>query len=198
MKKLLFDLFPLILFFVAYRYADIYAATAVAMIASVGQLAWLKVRRKMIEGMHWVNLVIILGFGGATLWLQSEVFIMWKPTALYWLFAAALMFGLVFLKRNFLKPFLNAAGKLDLPEPVWTRLAWAWASFFTFMGVTNLVVAFSGWFTEEQWVSFKVFGLVAFMVAFVIGQSIYLARYLQAEDTPDAPDPNPTTPTSKP
>src|SRR5690606_13746526 len=80
LKELLFDLFPLVLFFIAYRFADIYAATAVAMVASVGQIAWLRLAQRKIEVMHWVNLSIIVVFGGATLLLQDDAFIKWKPT----------------------------------------------------------------------------------------------------------------------
>lgn len=184
MKKLLFDLFPLLLFFVAYRFADIYTATAVAMVASVGQLVWLRLRRMRIEGLHWINLVVILVFGGATLWLQSEVFIMWKPTVLYWLFASVLATGLLVFRRNWLQSIMNATGQLALPQPVWTRLAWAWIVFFVVMGAINLTVAFSGWFTEAQWVSFKVFGLFLLMIVFVIGQSLYLARHLEPTEPP--------------
>jgi len=178
LKKLLFDLFPLILFFVAYRVADIYTATAVAMAASVGQWIWLKARGKAIELMHWINLVIILGFGGATLWLRSEVFIMWKPTVLYWLFGSAIAVGLLVFRRNLVQQLMNATGQLELPDAVWQRMAWMWSAFFIIMGCLNLVVAFSGWFSESQWVSFKVFGTTILFVAFVVGVSLYMSRYL--------------------
>ena len=178
MKKLLFDLFPLILFFVAYRIADIYTATAVAMAASVGQWIWLKVRGKAIELMHWINLIIILGFGGATLWLRSEVFIMWKPTVLYWLFGGAIAVGLLVFRRNLVRQLMSATGQIELPDAVWQRMAWMWSAFFIVMGGLNLVVAFSGWFTESQWVSFKVFGTTILFVAFVIGVSMYMSRHL--------------------
>lgn len=185
MKKLLFDLFPLLLFFVAYRYADIYTATGVAMVAGVAQIAWLRLRGRAIEAMHWVNLTIIVVFGGATLLLHDDTFIKWKPTVLYWLFAGVLMVGLVGFKRNLLR---NMLGKqVKLPEPVWTRMAISWAGFFTFAGALNLWVAFSGRFTESQWVNFKVFGLFGLLLAFVVLQSIYLSRHMQ-DDTPTGAD----------
>lgn len=180
MKKLLFDLFPLLLFFVAYRYADIYAATAVAMVASVGQIAWLRLRRRAIEVMHWVNLTIIIVFGGATLLLQDDAFIKWKPTVLYWLFAGVLLGALAFFRRNVLRSLMGS--QIELPEPVWTRLAIAWASFFLIAGALNLFVAFSGYFTESQWVTFKVFGLFGLLVLFIIGQSVYLSHHIQTRD----------------
>ena len=145
MKKFLFDLFPLILFFVAYRFADIYTATAVAIVASVLQIVWLKVTRKTIETTHWINLTVIVVFGGATLWLQSDVFIKWKPTVLYWLFAAILIGTRVFTGRNLLKHLMGK--QIRLAEPVWNRLNTVWAAFFVVSGAANVFVAFSGHFT---------------------------------------------------
>src|SRR5690606_11602146 len=140
-KKFLFDLFPLILFFVAYRYADIYVATGAAMAAGVAQIAWLRVRRKTIETMHWVNLGVILVFGGATLLLHDEAFIKWKPTVLYWLFGGALLGARLLAGRNLIRRLLQ--GQITLSEAVWDRLNASWAAFFLAAGALNLYVAFS-------------------------------------------------------
>jgi intracellular septation protein len=181
MKKFLFDLFPLILFFVAYRFADIYIATSVAIAASILQLVWLKARGKAIELTHWINLTVIVVFGGATLYLHSDVFIKWKPTVLYWLFGGALLVGRLF-GRNLIKRMLGA--QIALPEAIWNRLNFTWASFFLAAGALNLYVAFSGHYTESQWVNFKVFGLMGLMLVFVIAQSVWLGRHMQAPETP--------------
>ena len=179
MKKFLFDLFPLILFFAAYKFADIYIATAVAIIASVLQIVWLKATRKAIETTHWINLTVIVLFGGATLWLQSDVFIKWKPTVLYWLFAAILLGARLFTGRNLLKHLMGT--KIHLTESVWNRLNTTWALFFVVAGAANVLVAFSGYFTESQWVNFKVFGLMGLMLLFVIGQSLWLSRHMRPD-----------------
>lgn len=183
MRKLLFDLFPLILFFVAYRFADIYAATAVAMAAGVGQIAWLKLAGRKIEVMHWVNLGIIMIFGGATLWLHNDAFIKWKPTILYWLFGLIIVLSHRLFGRNVLRSMLG--GQVRLPEPVWLRMSLSWAVFFLVAGGLNLFVAFSGFFTESQWVTFKVFGLFGLLLVFVVLQSIYLSRHMQEADNND-------------
>jgi intracellular septation protein len=182
MKKFLFDLFPLILFFVAYRFADIYTATSVAIAASVLQLIWLKVTKKPIEITHWVNLTVIVIFGGATLYLHSDVFIKWKPTVLYWLFGSGLLIGRWVFRRNMIKRMLGA--QIALPEIIWDRLNLTWAGFFVIAGALNLYVAFSGHFSESQWVSFKVFGLMGLTLAFVIVQSIWLGRHIQPPEPP--------------
>jgi len=174
--KLLFDLFPLVLFFAAYKFADIYVATGVAMAASVLQIVWLLVRRRKIEPMHWINLTIIVVFGGATLFLHDEVFIKWKPTVLYWLFAAVLGGGQWLFKRNFLRSMLGA--QIQLPDPVWSRLNLAWVTFFAAVGGLNLYVAYN-WPTET-WVSFKVFGIFGLLLVFVVLQSLYLGRHMKS------------------
>lgn len=182
--KLLFDLFPLVLFFVAYKFADIYVATGVAMAASVLQIVWLLTRRKKIEPMHWINLTIIVVFGGATLFLHDEVFIKWKPTVLYWLFAAVLAGGQLLLKRNFLRSMLG--GQIQLPDAIWQRLNLAWTLFFATVGGLNLYVAYN-WPTET-WVNFKVFGIFGLLLVFVILQSIYLGRHMKHPDDASAQD----------
>lgn len=183
MKKLLFDLFPLVLFFVAYRLADIYVATGVAMAAGVLQIAWLKGMRRRIEPMHWVNLAIIVVFGGATLFLQNDAFIKWKPTVLYWLFGGVIVGSQLIFKRNVLRSMMGS--QITLPEPAWTRMAWSWAGFFIVAGALNLFVAFSGWFTESEWVTFKVFGLFGLLLVFVVLQSIFLAKHMKDDTAND-------------
>lgn len=185
MKKFLFDLFPLILFFLAFRFYDIYTATAVAMAASVGQIVWIKLRGKAIEATHWINLTVIVVFGGATLALQNDAFIKWKPTVLYWLFAGILLSGRYLFKRNLLKRIMG--GQIALEESIWDKLNVSWASFFVLSGALNLYVAFSGQFTEAQWVNFKVFGLMGLMIAFVIVQSIWLGRHIKEDASTTLP-----------
>ncbi len=180
MKKFLFDLFPLLLFFIAYYFAGIYVATGASIAASIGQIAWLRLRGHRIEGMHWVNLVVIVVFGGATLILHNDAFIKWKPTVLYWLFGVTLLAGRWIFGRNLVQRMLGK--QIQLPEPIWDRLNLAWGAFFLLAGALNLYVAFSGQFTEAQWVSFKAFGLTVLMLAFVVLQSLWLGRYIQAPD----------------
>lgn len=184
MKKFLFDLFPLILFFVAYRLADIYVATAVAIAAAVLQILWIKLTRKPIETMHWVNFAVIVFFGGATLWLQNEAFIKWKPTVLYWLFGAVLLISKYLLDKNLMQKLLGT--KVSMPDLAWNKLNLSWALFFMVAGALNLFVAFSGLFTESQWVNFKVFGLMALLIVFVIAQSIWLGKHMQQDEGSEA------------
>lgn len=203
MKKFLFDLFPVIIFFIAYKLGDanaeatrhllqsvglpqptgvnekpgIYLATFVAIIASVAQIGWVKLRGHKVETMLWVSLGIILVFGGATLWLHDESFIKWKPTVLYWVFAGAI-FGAALFGRNLIRGLMDA--QMELPEVAWSRLNLSWGGFFAIMGVVNLWVAFN--YSTDDWVNFKLFGSMGLMLVFVIAQGMMLSRYMDKEE----------------
>ena len=172
--KFLFDLSPVILFFIAFKLAGIYVATGVAIAATFAQILWLWLRKKTIEPMLWVSLVIIVLFGGATLIFQNETFIKWKPSVLYWAFSLALAAAQLFAQRNLIQSMLGK--QLILPQKIWGQLLWAWCAFFFVMGVLNLWVAYH--FDTEQWVNFKLFGGTGLMFVFVIAQALYMGRYL--------------------
>lgn len=172
--KLLNDFLPLILFFVFYQLYDIYVATQVLMAAMVLQLGLIKLLGHRIERMHWVILGLVLVFGALTLGLRDPLFIMWKPTIVNWLFAAALLFSEWFLERGFLRRMLAAIG--DFPDPMIVRLNWAWVIFLVLEGVLNLYVAYN--FSESAWVNFKLFGLTALSLLFMLAQGLYIARFM--------------------
>lgn len=173
--KLLFDLFPVILFFVAFKLYDIFWATAVAIAATVVQIIWLWMRHRHVEKMMWVNLGIIVIFGGATLVLQDETFIKWKPTVLYWLMAVALFISVWFFKKNLIQSMLGK--QMELPATMWSKLNLSWVGFFLSMGLINLFVAFN--FSLDTWVTFKLFGATGIMLIFIILQVLWLGKYMK-------------------
>lgn len=172
--KFLFDLFPVILFFIAYKAADIYVATGVAIAATFCQIGWVWFRHRKVDKMLWVSLGLITFFGGATLLLRDPTFIKWKPTILYWLFAVVLLVSAVGMKQNLIRKMLEA--QMALPETLWTRLNLAWVGFFAAMGVLNLYVAFN--YSEADWVNFKLFGGTGLMFVFIIAQGLFLAKHV--------------------
>jgi intracellular septation protein len=145
--KFLADFFPVILFFVAYKFYGIYTATAVAIAASFVQVGygWLKKRR--VENMHLITLGILVVFGGLTILLQDRTFIMWKPTVINWLF------GIVFIASQFIgkKPLVERmmSGSITVPSDIWRKLNSAWGIFFIALGFLNLYVA-NNFFVVEQ------------------------------------------------
>ena len=172
--KLLFDVFPVILFFIAFKLYGIYVATAVAMGASVMQIGWLWLRRRKIDTMLWVSLGVITIFGGATLILENETFIKWKPTVLYWLFGAVLAVAALAFRKNLVRSMMQQ--QVSLPEEVWARLLMSWIGFFAVMGALNLYVAYN--FSTDAWVNFKLFGGIGLMLVFVVLQALLLARHV--------------------
>ena len=176
--KLLFDFFPIILFFIAYKAVGIYAATAVAIVASLAQVGYTRLRHGRVERMHMVSMVLILVLGGATLFLQDKMFIQWKPTAVNWAFAVAFLGSQFIGRRPLIARMLD--GNITLPEEVWRRLNVAWTLFFVAMGAANLYVVYH--FSTDFWVNFKLFGMMGLTLAFVMGQAFYLARHIETEE----------------
>lgn len=211
--KLLFDFFPIILFFVSYYQASFLidntfigslidpakpdyiaatmVATGVAIVASFIQVGYNWLHLHKVEKMHIFSLVLITILGGTTIILANPAFVQWKPTVLNWLFAA-IFFGSFFVGEKTL--IERAMGEqIKLPGAVWTRLNLAWIAFFIISGTANLYVAF--YYAAELdektrmdfWVSFKLFGLMGLTLIFVILQAIYLAQYLQDEEDGSGP-----------
>ena len=198
--KFLFDLFPIILFFIAYELGEkfpdaanslllalgvhlesatkpgVFLATLVAILATFLQLGWAWFKHRKIDTMLWVSLVLITVFGGLTLFLHDETFIKWKPTVLYWIFALALGLAPLLFERNLIRLMMEK--QLTLPDEVWAKLNLGWAGFFAFMGVANLYVALN--YSTDAWVNFKMFGSLGLMLVFVVGQTLYLSRHMEA------------------
>jgi len=173
--KFLFDIFPVVLFFIAFKVYDIYVATAVAIVATFVQIGWTWLRHRKIDNLLWVSLAVIVVFGGATLVLQDETFIKWKPTVLYWLFALVLAVAVLAFRKNLIRAMMET--QVTLPEFVWGRLLASWIVFFALMGVLNLVVAYN--FSTDAWVDFKLFGGIGLMLVFIVLQAFMLARHIE-------------------
>ena len=172
--KFLFDLFPVILFFAAYKLLGIYAATAVAIGATFLQIGWVWFRHRKVDNMLWVSLGVIVVFGGATLLLHDETFIKWKPTVLYWLFAATLLVAEFAFNKNVIRAMMDQ--QITLPGPIWRKMLLSWAAFFAVMGVLNLYVAFN--YSTDTWVNFKLFGGTGLMLVFIVLQALLLAKHM--------------------
>jgi intracellular septation protein len=205
--KLLFDFLPIILFFVAFKAAEsnkdaaatlatehfgflvsggvvgaseapVLLATVVVIVASLAQVAWLKLRRRKVDTMLWVSLVLVVVLGGLTIWFHSETFIKWKPSVLYWAMGLAFWLGPLLFGKNLLRLLLGQ--QLQLPARIWHRLNFAWIAFFATMGLINLWVAYT--FSTDTWVNFKLFGSLGLTLVFTVAQGLVLSRYLKEDD----------------
>ncbi len=198
--KFLFDLFPVILFFAAFKLsgqnpeaaaellasllgfvvadikqAPILIATVVVILATIGQIAWVAFRHGKVDKMLWFSLALVVVFGGMTLVFQDENFIKWKPTILYWAFAGSMSVAALLFKRNAIRGMLGE--QLQLPDAVWGKLNASWIAFFTFMGLANLYIAFN--FPTDTWVNFKLFGGMGLLLIFVLAQGLVLSKYME-------------------
>ncbi len=205
--KFLFDLFPIVLFFIAFKVAEgqpdaaaafagqhfgflvsggsvgpneapVLLATLAVIVATFAQIGWLLARGKKIDTMLWVSLGLVTVLGGATVWFHNETFIKWKPSVLYWVMGTAFWLSQAVFKRNLLQ--LMIGQQLELPPAVWRNLNFMWIAFFAFMGLLNLYVAYS--YSTDTWVNFKLFGGVGLMLLFTLLQGLYLSRHIKVED----------------
>ena len=204
--KFLFDLFPVILFFITLKVAEkaasaslilakilsvlgiattvkpslvpIMLATIAVIIGSIIQIIWAKLHYKKVDNTLWLSALLVTVLGGMTLYFQNDAFIKWKPTLLYWTFSVVLIGANLFAKKNIIKSMMGK--EISLPETIWNKLNIAWAIFFTGLGALNLYVAFN--YSIDTWASFKLFGTMALMFVFIIGQSLAINKHIIHKD----------------
>lgn len=177
--KLLFDFFPILLFFTAYKFGgDIYLATKVTMAATVLQVVISKLVFRKVDAMLRMTAAIVLALGTLTIVLHNPNFIKWKPTVLYWCMALTLLIGQTVFKRNLLRSVMEE--QIKLPDVAWLQLNVAWIIFMTVMGCLNLFVAYT--YSEATWVNFKFYGITGIMFAFCLGMMLFISRHLPKEE----------------
>lgn len=172
--KLLFDFFPIILFFIAYKIYGIYVATAVAMAASLLQVGAYWFKHRKFESMHLITLIMVVLLGGATLILHNVMFIKWKPTTIYWAFGFGFLFSQFIGKKPLIQRLMDS--KIVVTDSIWQRLNLVWTIFFFALGIANLFVVYN--FSTDIWVDFKLFGTLGLTLVFVLLQAIYIARHM--------------------
>jgi len=177
--KFLFDFFPVLLFFIAYKVYDIYVATSVLIIACLIQTVGHWALHRTFEKSHVITLVLVSLFGGATLILQDEMFIKWKPSVINWLFGIVFIGSQFIGEKNLIERMLGS--QLELPQDIWRNLNSVWALFFIALGFLNLYVVYN--FSTDIWVDFKMFGLMGLTLAFMLLQGIYLSRHIKSPST---------------
>lgn len=207
--KFLFDLFPLIAFFAAFKLGGMYEAathdfvqqylsgfvsgglikadqapwilaTLVGIVATACQVSYLLLRGRKVDGMLWLSLFIFVVFGGASIYLHDDFFLKWKPTLIYWLSGLALLIAWVGFKKNLIRKTMEA--QVQLPDAVWNQLLAAWIIFFGAIGALNLFVAFVLYKGDmAAWVSFKAFGATGIFFAFIVAQTLFLAKHIKED-----------------
>jgi intracellular septation protein len=179
--KLALDLGPLVLFFIGNARFGIFPATAIFMVAVLAALAISYALTRRLPVMALISAVIVTVFGGLTLVLHDETFIKMKPTLIYALFGATLLFGLA-TRKPLLEMVFDSV--FSLKEEGWRKLTLRWCLFFFAMAVLNEIV----WRTTstDTWVSFKVFGAVPLTFLFAAAQYPLLMRYDASEEAKES------------
>src|SRR5512135_1820407 len=170
--QFLVDLLPVIAFFVAYKFAGIYAATAVLIVGVLGQtlVSWIRFRK--VSPLLLTTAAMVLVFGGLTLYLHDATFIKWKPTVLDWLLSVVFLSSQYMRGPNIVQRMLG--DNVTLPDPDWKHLNFAWVGFFAASGALNLYVAYR--YPEATWVNFKLFGLMGLTVVFTLAQAVWIGH----------------------
>lgn len=176
--QLLYDIFPVFLFFMAFKFYGIYTATTVGIIATFAQVIVYRLWKKQWEKKQVITLAVFSLFGGMTLYFHDPIFVKWKPTIVFWIFAAAILFTHFFMRKPLMQRLMEnmLQGKESIPHHAWRMLNIVWALFFIILGVVNLYIAY--YFSNEAWVNFKFYGITGALFALSIFQAIYLMRYL--------------------
>ncbi|MCF6253444.1 MAG: septation protein A [Thiomicrorhabdus sp.] len=187
--KLLFDMFPVVLFFIAYQMYDIYTATGVIIVATIVQVLYVYIKHKRVEKIHVITLVLVVLLGGLTIVLQNEEFIKWKPTIVNWGFAVVFLGSHYIGQKSIIQRMMD--GMIGLPKQVWNRLSGLWIGFFILSGVANLYVAFN--YDTDTWVNFKLFGLMAMTIVFILLQGVYINRHMQDVEATETEQKTPST-----
>ncbi|MEZ5448946.1 MAG: septation protein A [Thiolinea sp.] len=205
--KFLFDFFPVVLFFLAYKFFGdlppswialansiplvelsqdepkhaILFATLIIILATLLQNILHYATHRRFERMHLISLGILLAFGSLTIVLKDSAFIQWKVTVFNWIFALAFI-GSQYIgsRKTLVERMMSHA--MQVPGEIWRKANWMWALFFIFIGIVNLLVAYN--FSEEVWVDFKLFGVLGMTFVFVVAQAFYLQRHM-IETAPD-------------
>jgi intracellular septation protein len=174
--KLLIEIGPLLVFFGVNAFYGIFAGTGAFMVATVLSLALAWWRYHKVPVMPLASAVVVLIFGGLTLYLQDEIFIKLKPTIVYGMFAALLLAGLAAQKPVLALLF---GPVVNLTDEGWRKLTVRWSVFFVLMAVLNEFI----WrnFSTDTWVSFKAFGFLPITLIFAMAQVPLMQRYGVAE-----------------
>jgi intracellular septation protein len=168
--QLLFDFFPIVAFYIAFQIGGIFVATGTLIVAVIVQISIQWLRHRKVSRMALISAVLVLVFGGLTLWVHDEVFIKWKVTVLMSLFAVA------FFLSHFVgeKPLVQrmVGDTFELTRRQWLQLSWIWIGYFALLATANLYVAYN--YDTRIWVNFKLYGTLGITVAFMAFQMYWL------------------------
>jgi intracellular septation protein len=185
--QLFYEIFPVFLFFLAFKFYGIYVATVVGIVTTFLQVIFTRLWTKLWDKKQLITFFVFVLFGGMTLYFHDPIFVKWKPTIVFWIFAFAILITQFFthkpLAQRLMENVLQEKG--HIPFYVWKRLNLMWALFFTLLGGVNLYIAY--YYTNDAWVNFKFYGITSALFLFSIVQALYLSRFLSITENHNEP-----------
>ncbi len=181
--NLLFEFLPLILFLGAFFYKGIYFALVVLMIAMPIGLLVKYARTRTFDKMYFWSTVFLLVAGALTLYFRNPLFLYWKPTVFYWVVAIVFLGSFWVGDQPLVQRFFGLVEGMPLGKITraqWNKLNIVWVLFFVAAGLLNIFVAYN--FSQETWVKFKVFGLMALTFVFMLLQTFWIANLIGDEN----------------
>lgn len=175
---LLYEILPVFIFFLTFKFYDIYAATVVGIVATIAQVIVTRIATGVWDRKQVITMGVFGLFGGMTLYFHNPIFVKWKPTIVFWIFAAAILITQFFTKKPLMQRMMEGALEQNgtLPSRVWRQVNMMWALFFLMMGALNLYVAYA--MSNDAWVNFKFYGITLSLLAASIIQAFYLFRFV--------------------
>lgn len=175
---LFYEFLPVLFFFLAFKFYGIYTATIVGIVTTLIQVITNRIWLGKWDQKQLITLIIFLLFGGMTLYFHNPIFVKWKPTIVFWIFALIILGSQIFTNKPMMQRLLEKMleEKAIVPKNVWHHLNIIWTIFFTTLGGVNLYVAYH--FSNDAWVNFKFYGITAALFLISVFQAIYLMRYM--------------------
>lgn len=173
-----YEIFPVFLFFIAFKFYGIYVATVVGIITTFLQVVITRFWLGLWDRKQVITLSVFVVFGGMTLYFHNPIFVKWKPTIVFWIFALAILFTHVFTKKPLMQRLMEnmLQEKGDVPSNIWRKVNLIWALFFIILGSINLYIAYH--FSNDTWVNFKFYGISSALFILSIIQALYFMRYM--------------------
>jgi intracellular septation protein len=176
--QLFYEVLPVFLFFLTFKFYDIYAATVVGIGATLVQVLATRIWTEKWDRKQLITLGVFVLFGGMTLYFHNPIFVKWKPTIIFWIFAIVIIGSQLFTRRPLMQRLMQNVlqDKGEVPAHIWTVLNIVWAIFFIVMGAINLYIAY--YFSNDAWVNFKFYGVTSALFLLSVFQAFYLMRYI--------------------
>lgn len=179
--QLLYEIIPVFLFFIAFKFYDIYVATIVGIVTTLAQVVLTRVVAKKWDKKQLITLGVFLFFGGMTLYFHNPIFVKWKPTIIFWIFSIVILSTHFFTHRPLMQRLMENAlqDTACVPLKAWKKINLTWGFFFIILGSINLYVAYH--FSNDVWVNFKFYGVTSAFFILSITQAFYLMRFMNEE-----------------